>query len=59
MTVAAAQAQRGLRHFAAELAVEQAARQLVLTPETDRALIAEFIGQVSSSSTGNGKGGQN
>jgi len=59
LTVAAAQAQRGLRHFAAELAIEKAAKQLALTPETDRALIAEFIGQVSSSSAGNGKGGQN
>ena len=41
--LAATQAKRGLRHFAADLAVEQAARQLVLTPETDRALIAEFV----------------
>jgi F-type H+-transporting ATPase subunit b len=49
---AAAQARRGLRNFAAELAVEQAAKQMVLTPETDRALIAEFVGDVS-------KGGQN
>ena len=42
-------------------AVEQAAKQLVLTPETDRALIAEFVGQVSSDVAGNGKtkGGQN
>lgn len=43
ISVAAAQARRGLRHFAADLAVEQAAKQLVLTPETDRALIAEFV----------------
>jgi F-type H+-transporting ATPase subunit b len=49
---AAAQAKRGLRHFAADLAVEQAAKQLVLTPQTDRALIAEFVGDVN-------KGGQN
>jgi F-type H+-transporting ATPase subunit b len=49
---AAAQAKRGLRNFAAELAVEQAAKQMVLTPETDRALIAEFLGDVN-------KGGQN
>jgi F-type H+-transporting ATPase subunit b len=61
LSVAAAQARRGLRHFAADLAVEQAAKQLVLTPETDRALIAEFVGQVSSDAAGNGKtkGGQN
>lgn len=50
--MAAAQARRGLRHFAADLAVDQAARQLVLTPETDRALIAEFVGDVT-------KGGRN
>lgn len=50
--MAAAQARRGLRHFAADLAVDQAARQMVLTPETDRALIAEFVGNVT-------KGGQN
>ncbi|HEV2487974.1 MAG TPA: ATP synthase F0 subunit B [Terracidiphilus sp.] len=61
LSVAAAQARRGLRHFAADLAVEQAAKQLVLTPETDRALIAEFVGQVSSDGAGKGKtkGGQN
>ena len=49
---AAAQARRGLRTFAAELAVDRAAGQLKLTPETDQALIAEFIG-------GAGRGGQN
>jgi F-type H+-transporting ATPase subunit b len=52
ISVAAAQAKRSLRHFAADLAVEQAARKLVLTPETDRALIAEFVSETS-------KGGQN
>lgn len=50
--VAAAQARRGLRHFAAELAIEQASKQIVLTPETDRALIAEFVSDVT-------KGGMN
>ncbi len=50
--VAAAQAKRGLRHFAADLAIEQAAKQMVLTPQTDKALIAEFVGDVN-------KGGQN
>jgi F-type H+-transporting ATPase subunit b len=49
---AAAQARRSLRHFAADLAIDQAAKQLVFTPETDRALIAEFLGDVA-------KGGQN
>jgi len=52
ITVAAAQARRGLRNFAADLAIEQAARQLVLTPETDKALIAEFSADIA-------KGGQN
>ena len=56
LDVAAAQARRGLRHFAAELAVEQAAKQLVLTPETDRALIADFVTGVQGQSA---KGGQN
>jgi len=45
--VAAAQAKRTLRHFAADLAIEQAAKQLVLTAETDRALISEFVGDVA------------
>jgi F-type H+-transporting ATPase subunit b len=44
---AAAQARRSLRHFAADLAIEQAAKQLAITPETDRALIAEFLGDTS------------
>jgi F-type H+-transporting ATPase subunit b len=55
LSVAAAQARRGLRHFAADLAIEQAAKQLVLTPETDKALIAEFVAQVASDAAGNGK----
>jgi len=52
LSVAAAHAQRSLRNFAADLAIEQAARQLDLTPEADKALIAEFISSA-------GKGGQN
>jgi F-type H+-transporting ATPase subunit b len=43
---AAAQARRGLRSYAADLAIDQAANKLVLTAETDRALIAEFVGDV-------------
>jgi F-type H+-transporting ATPase subunit b len=46
ISLAAAQARRGLRNFAADLAIDQAAKNLVLTPETDRALIAEFVGDV-------------
>lgn len=45
--VAAAQARRSLRHFAADLAIEQAAKKLVLTAETDRELIAEFVSQAA------------
>jgi len=54
---AAAQAKRGLRNFAADLAIDQAASQLKLTPETDRALIAEFVAGVGADAAG--KGGQN
>lgn len=54
---AAAQARRGLRSFAAELAVDHAARQLKLTPETDQALIAEFVHDVTAN--GAARGGQN
>ena len=43
--MAAAQARRSLRHFAADLAIDQAVKKLVLTPETDRALIAEFVNE--------------
>lgn len=43
IAAAAAHAQRSLRHFAADLAIEQAARQFVLTSDTDRALIGEFM----------------
>jgi F-type H+-transporting ATPase subunit b len=53
----AAQARRSLRNFAADLAIEQATKQLVLTPETDRALIAEFLGDATL--TGKAKGGLN
>ncbi|MDE3188232.1 MAG: ATP synthase F0 subunit B [Acidobacteriota bacterium] len=52
IAAAAAHARRGLRDFAADLAIEQAARQLVLTPEADSALIAEFVRETA-------KGGQN
>jgi F-type H+-transporting ATPase subunit b len=50
--LAAAQAKRGLRHFAADLAIEQAGKQLVLTPEADGALIRQFVAEAA-------KGGQN
>lgn len=54
---AAAQARRGLRSFAAELAVDHAAKQLKLSPETDQVLIAEFVHDVTAS--GAARGGQN
>jgi F-type H+-transporting ATPase subunit b len=54
--VAAAQARRGLRHFAADLAIEQAGKQMVLTAETDRALIAEFVNDVAANGA---RGGRN
>jgi F-type H+-transporting ATPase subunit b len=54
ISVAAAQAKRSLRHFAADLAIEKAVKQLVLTPETDRALIAEFVAEASSNNKASG-----
>ncbi len=54
--VAAAQARRSLRTFAADLAIEQASKQLTLTPDTDRALIAELVAGFASD--GAGKGGK-
>jgi F-type H+-transporting ATPase subunit b len=48
------QAQRQLQQYAAGLAVEQAAKRLVITAETDRLLIQNFAQWLSAS-----KGGQN
>jgi len=56
MEAAAAQAKRELRHFAADLAIEEAAKHLTITPETDRKLIAEFLGD--SAVTATPKGGR-
>ena len=47
MEATVAQARRSLRHFAADLAIEQAVEHLAITPETDRALIAEFLTDAS------------
>ncbi|MGB0063676.1 MAG: hypothetical protein WBP85_04455 [Terracidiphilus sp.] len=55
--VAATQAKRALRSFAADLAIGHAEKQITLTPETDRALIAEFVAGAAGDSTG--KGGRN
>jgi F-type H+-transporting ATPase subunit b len=54
INAAAAHVRRSLKNFAADLAVENAARQLKMTPETDRALINDFIGQISNEAAGNG-----
>ncbi len=51
---AAVQARRGLQQFAADLAIDQATKNLAMTPETDKALIAEFV-----SSAGHAQGGKN
>jgi F-type H+-transporting ATPase subunit b len=54
IAIAAQQARRTLKSFAAELAIENAAKQLKLTPEADRSLINDFIRQVGNESAGNG-----
>jgi len=57
LNAAVTQAKRGLRSFAADLAIGQAEKQIALTPETDRALIAEFVAGVAGDAAG--KGGRN
>jgi F-type H+-transporting ATPase subunit b len=47
IAVAAAQAQRGLKQFAADLAIDRAVSQLTVSAETDRALFAEFAADVA------------
>lgn len=54
ISAAAAHARRDLRSFAADLAIEQASRQITLTPETDRALIAEFVSGAATSAAAKG-----
>lgn len=56
ISMAAVQARRGLRKFAAELAVEHAAKQMALSPEDDRALVAEFAANIEQRHNG-GAGG--
>jgi F-type H+-transporting ATPase subunit b len=53
---AGAAAQRQLKHFAAELAVERAIHRIRLTPETDRLLIEDFAQNLSAEAA---KGGRN
>lgn len=59
IAAAAAHAQRGLKAFAADLAIDQAARQLILTPQTDRELIAEFVPSITSDGAAGKTGGRN
>ncbi|QHN04556.1 ATP synthase F0 subunit B [Granulicella sp. WH15] len=49
-------AKRQLQAYAAELAIDQAARKLVVTAETDRLLVQAFAARLTGDST---KGGQN
>jgi F-type H+-transporting ATPase subunit b len=49
--------QRGLKQFAADLAIDRAMSQLTLDADTDRALIAEFANDVTGKH-GRGKGGK-
>jgi F-type H+-transporting ATPase subunit b len=49
IVMAGSQAQRGLRQFAANLAIDRALSTLTLDAETDRALIAEFALDVAKS----------
>ena len=56
IAAATAHAQRQIRQYAAELAIEQAARKLVVTAETDRLLVQGFARRLSGEES---KGGQN
>lgn len=59
INMAAAHASRGLRNFAADLAIEQAVKQMVLTPEADQALIAEFVSEAQNGANGAARRGKN
>jgi len=54
ISAATTQAQRQLQQYAAELAIEHAARKLIVTAETDRLLVESFAYRLGSD-----KGGQN
>ena len=56
IAAASQQAQRQLQGYAAELAIEQAARKLVITAETDRLLVQSFARRLGMDDS---KGGQN
>jgi F-type H+-transporting ATPase subunit b len=56
ITAATALAHRQLQQYAAELAIDQAARKLIVTAETDRLLVQDFARRLTSDDS---KGGQN
>ena len=56
IAAAASAAQRQIRQFAAELAIDQAARRISITADTDRLLVQSFAGRLVSDDD---KGGQN
>jgi len=58
IVMAGNQAQRGLRQFAADLAIDRALSKFTLDAETDRALIAEFAADIAHGQR-NGKGAKN
>ena len=47
ITAATAQARRQIQQYAAELAVDQAAKKLIISAETDRLLVQEFAGRLT------------
>ncbi len=55
ITAATAHAQRQLQQYAAELAIEQAAKKLVISAETDRLLVQGFVSRLGAQK----KGGEN
>ena len=60
IAAATIQARRELQRYAAELAIEQAGRKLVITAETDRLLVQGFVARLGSEDGNrNDKGGQN
>jgi len=56
ISAATVQARRQLQQFAAELAIEQAARKLVISAETDRLLVQSFARRLGADDS---KGGEN
>jgi F-type H+-transporting ATPase subunit b len=56
ITAATTLAQRQLQQYAAELAIDQAARKLIVTAETDRLLVQNFARKLTGDDP---KGGQN